>query len=84
MCRVDPRQTYPDIEMIVVDDASPDLQTRAYLDRLAEEGDVRVFRMSENRGPSVARNRAIAECTGRYVLPVDADNILLPDAVERP
>ena len=36
-----------------------------------------------DRGPSVARNRAIAECSGRYVLPVDADNMLLPDAVER-
>ena len=76
-------QTYPDVEMIVVDDASTDLRTRGYLDQLAQEGDVRVIRMLENRGPSVARNRAIAECSGRYVLPVDADNILLPDAVER-
>jgi glycosyltransferase involved in cell wall biosynthesis len=76
-------QTYPDIEMIVIDDASEDLDTRAYLDGLEGEPDIEVIRMPRNGGPSVARNRGIAGCTGRFVLPVDADNLLLPDAIER-
>lgn len=39
--------------------------------------------MRRNGGPSAARNQGISRATGRYVLPVDADNLLLPDAIER-
>jgi glycosyltransferase involved in cell wall biosynthesis len=77
------QQTYPDVEMIVVDDGSQDPDTKAYLAELAGEGEVRVIHMRRNGGPSAARNRGIRACTGRYVLPVDADNLLLPDAIER-
>lgn len=76
-------QTYPDVEMIVVDDASTDRETIAYMAELALDTDVDVVRMPENSGPSVARNCGLERSTGRYVLPVDADNVLLPDAVER-
>ena len=39
--------------------------------------------MPERGGPSKARNAALEIARGRYVLPVDADNLLLEDAVER-
>ena len=42
-----------------------------------------VIRLPKNGGPSAARNAAIDRARGRYVLPVDADNLLLPDAVEK-
>ncbi len=74
-------QTYPAIETIVVDDASSDPQTVALIERL--ENQVTVLRMPRNSGPSAARNAAIDRASGRYILPVDADNKLLPDAVER-
>ncbi len=76
-------QTYPDVELIVVDDGSTDADTDSYLRELDADGAVQVVRMQRNSGPSVARNRGIDRATGRYVLPVDADNLLLPDAVER-
>jgi glycosyltransferase involved in cell wall biosynthesis/GT2 family glycosyltransferase len=76
-------QTYPELEMIVCDDASTDLETTSYLEELALEPDIRLKRLPQNSGPSAARNRAIEHATGRYILPVDADNLLLPDAVER-
>lgn len=76
-------QTYPDVEMIVVDDASTQQESVSYLDELARDPDVRVLRMAQNSGPSAARNLGLDQVTGRYVLPVDADNVLLPDAVER-
>ena len=53
------------------------------IDELSRADDVTVLRLPENGGPSRARNAGIERCTGRYVLPVDADNVLLPDAIER-
>lgn len=77
------RQTYPDIELIVIDDCSSDDETKSYLRELDADDHVRVLRMRRNSGPSAARNRGISQASGRYVLPVDADNVLLPEAIER-
>jgi glycosyltransferase involved in cell wall biosynthesis len=77
------RQTYSNVEMIVVDDGSTEGDTRSYLDELERERGVRVVRAESNGGPSAARNLGIRHSAGRYVLPVDADNLLLPDAIER-
>jgi hypothetical protein len=74
-------QDYDAIEVIVVDDASTDLATVSTLGAIEARDRVRVIRQRRNAGPSAARNRAIKEAEGRYVLPVDADNILLPGAI---
>lgn len=76
-------QSYPDVELIVIDDCSTDGQTKAYLSELDREDGVHVLHLERNEGPSAARNRGIRLATGRYVLPVDSDNLLLPDAIER-
>ena len=76
-------QTLPPAEVVVVDDGSTD-DTLAVLSRYeGREGGVpvRVF-TGENRGPAAARNRGIGEASGTFVLPLDADDELLPDAVE--
>jgi glycosyltransferase involved in cell wall biosynthesis len=74
-------QDYPAIQTIVVDDCSTDPATRRLLDELERGSSVEVVRMPVNGGPSKARNAGLALVRGRYVLPVDADNLLLPDAV---
>ncbi|MGI8856896.1 MAG: glycosyltransferase family 2 protein [Thermomicrobiales bacterium] len=74
-------QTYHPLEIIVVDDGSEDPYTREVLEVLGRDKRLTVIRQP-NRGPSVARNRAISLATGRYILPVDADNYLAPDAIE--
>ena len=74
-------QDYTNLEVIVVDDASTDAATIGVLEEVGARDNVTVLRQSVNRGPSAARNRAITESTGRYVLPVDADNILMQGAV---
>ncbi len=76
-------QTYPEIETIVVDDASTQSDAGPVLDRLEGEAGVTVVRLGENGGPSRARNAGLEHCSGRYILPVDADNVLLPDAIEK-
>lgn len=75
-------QTYPNVEVVVVDDASTERDAAAVLDRLEEHEGVKVVRLERNGGPSRARNRGLEHCAGRYVLPLDADNRLLPDALK--
>jgi len=76
-------QSYPAIETILIDDASTDEDAREALDRLEATGDLKVIRLNENGGPSHARNVGLEHAEGRYIYPVDSDNILLPDAVEQ-
>jgi glycosyltransferase involved in cell wall biosynthesis len=76
-------QTLPAAQIVVVDDGSTDPETIAALDRLEADPDVTVLRQPENLGPSAARNRALAELNTSYVLPLDADDSLLPNALER-
>jgi glycosyltransferase involved in cell wall biosynthesis len=74
-------QDYPAIEVIVVDDASTEESTLKVLAQLEDRKGVTVLRQPQNGGPSVARNRGIEAAKGRYVLPVDSDNLLLPGAI---
>lgn len=74
-------QDYPHVQVIVVDDRSTDEETLEVLTELDKDPNVGVLRMPQNSGPSTARNAAIRIAAGRYILPVDADNMLLPGAI---
>jgi glycosyltransferase involved in cell wall biosynthesis len=74
-------QTLPAAQIIVIDDCSQDPETDAALRALDDDPGVTVMRLPVNRGPSAARNRALREVTASYVLPLDADDLLLPDAL---
>ena len=76
-------QTLTPDAIVVVDDGSDDAETVDALARLDEDPDVTVLRQPENRGPSSARNRALEQLESNYFLPIDADDELLPDALER-
>ncbi|MDQ3937859.1 MAG: glycosyltransferase [Chloroflexota bacterium] len=71
-------QGYPNLEIVVVDDGSPD-DVRAVVDRYRS---VRYVRQ-ENRGLSGARNTGIRESTGDFLVFLDSDDLLLPNAIER-
>jgi GT2 family glycosyltransferase len=76
------RQTLPAAQVVVVDDASEDAETRDVLELVEDEGWATVLRLERNSGPSVARNRALARVSASYVLPLDADDTLFDDALE--
>jgi glycosyltransferase involved in cell wall biosynthesis len=71
-------QTWPNKEIIVVDDGSKD-ETVAVARRF-ESSRVNVVRQ-ENRGPAVARNHAYRLSQGDYIQFIDADDLLSPEKV---
>lgn len=75
-------QTYPNVELIIIDDGSDDSDTIATLNALAEEANVQVLHAA-HVGPSAARNAAIREARGKYILPLDADDTIDPTYIEK-
>ncbi len=72
-------QSYPALEVLVVDDGSRD-DTPAILARIAGE-DSRVVPIRQaNAGVAVARNTALERATGEYVQFCDSDDELMPDS----
>jgi len=71
-------QTWPNKEIIVVDDGSTD-QTVAVARRFESEG-VRVV-TKKNAGAAAARNHAYSLCQGEYIQWLDADDLLTPDKI---
>jgi glycosyltransferase involved in cell wall biosynthesis len=75
-------QTHRDFELVIVDDGSTEERTRVLLAEVERRPEVTVHR-TENRGPSHARNLAIENARGAYILPLDADDYLAPAFLEK-
>jgi len=75
-------QSYRDIEILVVDDASDD-ETPAVLDLLASSDPrIRVFRQVTPSGAPAARNVAIRSARGRYLTGIDDDDVMLQHRIK--
>lgn len=73
-------QTYKNLQIILVDDHSPD-RCPEICDAYAEKDSRIMVIHQENKGVSGARNTGIHHATGEYIMFADSDDELYPDAV---
>lgn len=74
-------QDWPDVEVIVVDDASPDPQVRAIVDSFAGHPRLRALRNERNLGISETQNAALVQATGGIIAFLDCDDFLPAHAI---
>ena len=72
-------QTYANIEVLVVDNASTDDTAR----EIKSYGERVTYLREDKKGPSAARNRGLKHCRGEFIAFLDADDLWLPDKTER-
>ena len=77
-------QTYPNWEMIIIDDCSPDdgagiAEVRKYTEK---DKRIKLIASPVNKGSSGARNISLREAQGRYITFLDSDDIWSSDFLE--
>ncbi len=77
------RQSFTDWELLLVDDASGD-DSLERMNRLAKKDQrIHVFPRKKNEGAAAARNYGTRRAEGRYLAFLDADDVWLPEKLER-
>lgn len=76
------RQTYPDVEIICVDDGSSDRSCSIIEDVKKDYSNVKLIQQ-KNAGVCVARNTGIAAASGTYIAFIDADDYVDADMYEK-
>ncbi len=76
-------QTYQNIEIIVIDDASENPKTKSILKALRKEKNIKVHIFDKNQGIAKVRNFGGKIATGKYLLFLDADDFLAPNYIEK-
>ncbi|MBQ6064326.1 MAG: glycosyltransferase family 2 protein [Prevotella sp.] len=80
-------QTYEQLDIVFVDDCSPDNSiqvVRETLERYPNRKDqVRILKHEKNRGLAAARNTAVWEAKGDYLIHVDSDDYIDIDTISR-
>jgi glycosyltransferase involved in cell wall biosynthesis len=75
-------QTYPNIEVVVVDDGSSDATNSVVKEFAAQDPRIQLVQQS-NAGAGAARNTAIRKARGKYIAPLDADDFWFPEKLEK-
>lgn len=75
-------QTYQNIEIIVVDDASSDNSLEKIIDFVSNQPKIRIVCNQSNKGVIFCRNIGISKSKGKYILPLDGDDIIANNYAE--
>jgi glycosyltransferase involved in cell wall biosynthesis len=74
-------QDYPDFELVIIDDNSPD-QTTSVVSRYQDDR-IRYIKNATNLGPEGNWNRCLQEAQGKYLKLLPHDDVLAPDCLRR-
>ena len=76
-------QTFDNIELIAVDDASTDGSLKILEDYSKKDGRIKVIKNKENMGLTRSLIRAVGMADGKYIARQDSDDISLPQRLEK-
>jgi len=76
-------QTYKNLEIIIVDDCSTDNSLKILEEYASKYKNITLLKNDKNMGPAYSRNKAIEVAKGEYMYPLDSDNYLELDAIEK-
>ena len=78
-------QTYPHWELLLVEDCGPDRSREVIQEYIRRTGDerIRLLMQPTNQGAARARNLGVNEAKGRYLAYLDADDLWVPDKLEK-
>lgn len=75
-------QTYPHWECIVVNDGSSDNTIQVALRFAKKDSRIHLVNVPENCGLAASRNKGIKNCSGEFILPLDADDMIIESYLE--
>lgn len=76
-------QTYANWELLLVDDCTLDKSADIIKQYTKKDKRVKYFKLDQNSGAAVARNKALEESKGRFIAYLDADDLWKPDKLEK-
>ena len=76
------RQTYTNLELLIVDDGSSDKSASIARAYEARDGRIRFFQLERNMGKADARNVGCFAAQGEFITGMDCDDISLPRRIE--
>ena len=76
-------QTFADFEVICIDDGSTD-NSYLILEKYAKKDSrIKIFKNHSNIGCVATKNKAISKSQGEYIYPLDSDDIILPETLQK-
>lgn len=76
-------QTYKKWEMLLIDDCTPDNSSEIVKKYSQIDNRIKYFKLDENSGAAIARNRGLKEAKGRFIAYLDADDLWKKDKLEK-
>ena len=76
-------QTYTNWEMLLADDCSPDNSAEIIAEYAKNDSRIKYIKLPQNGGAALTRNAALEQAKGRYIAYLDADDIWLPEKLEK-
>lgn len=76
-------QTFPDFELICIDDCSSDNSTDYVIERMKSDSRIKLIQNIYNQGTCLTRINGVYNCLGLYIMSLDPDDLFYLNALEK-